>query len=114
MSLVPCKPTGSRCSTPGFTPGSLPILLPIPDLTPSDSVTLVQEELLIVSTRTSFAVSLHLTLSLSPLIALFRRSLSRLLKCLLVSVSPRRTHSPAATRRSPLGVLGSVAAPRAD
>jgi hypothetical protein len=38
MSLAPCEPTGSSCSTPGFTPGSLPILLPIPGLTPSPAV----------------------------------------------------------------------------
>ena len=71
MSLVPCEPTDSRFSTPGFTPGSLPILLPIPGSTPSHSVTLVQEELRIVSTQTSFTVSLHCTLSLSLLIAIF-------------------------------------------
>jgi hypothetical protein len=64
---------GSIFSTPGFTPGSLPVLLPIPGPTQSHSITLVQTDLLIVSTRTSFMVSLHLTLSLSPLIALLRR-----------------------------------------
>jgi hypothetical protein len=34
MSLVPCEPTGSSFSTPGL----LPVLLPIPDLTPSHSI----------------------------------------------------------------------------
>jgi hypothetical protein len=75
MNLVPCEPIGSRCSTPGFTPGSLPVLLPIPGRTQSHSITLVQEELRIVSMRRSFMVSLRLTLSLSPLIALLRRGL---------------------------------------
>ena len=65
MSLDPREPTGSSVSTPGS--------LPIPGPTQSHSITLVQTDLLIVSTRTSFTVSLHLTLSLSPLIALFRR-----------------------------------------
>jgi len=64
---------GSSFSTPGFTPGSLPVLLPIPDPTQSHSVALVQANLLIVSMRISFMVALHLTLSLSPLIALLRR-----------------------------------------
>ena len=73
MSLVLCKSTGSSFSTPGFTPGSLPVLLPIPGPTQSHSVALVQTDLLIVSMRTSLAISLHLTLSLSPLIALLRR-----------------------------------------
>jgi hypothetical protein len=73
MSLVLCEPTCSSFSTPGFTPGSLPVLLPIPDPTQSHSIALVQGELLIVSMRISFTVSLHLTLSLSPLIALLRR-----------------------------------------
>jgi hypothetical protein len=49
MSLVPCKPTGLGCSTPGFTPGTLPVLLPIPGPTQSHSIALVQEELLRVS-----------------------------------------------------------------
>ncbi len=73
MSLVPCEPTGSSFSTPGFTPGSLPVLLPIPGPPQSHSITLVQTDLLIVSIRSSLMVSLHHTLSLSPLIALLRR-----------------------------------------
>jgi hypothetical protein len=73
MSLVPCEPTGSSFTTPGFTPGSLPVLLPIPGPTQSHSITLIQTDSLIVSMRTSFMVSLHHTLSLSPLIALLRR-----------------------------------------
>jgi len=40
MSLVPCEPTGSNVSTPSFTPGSLPVLLPIPDLTQSHAIAL--------------------------------------------------------------------------
>ena len=59
--------------TPGFTPSSLSVLLPIRDLTPSHFITLVQTDLLIVSTRPSFMVSLNLTLSLSLLIALSPR-----------------------------------------
>ena len=55
----------------------LPVSLPIPGTTQSHSITLVQEELLIVSMRIWFMVSLHLTLSLSPLIALLRRGLSK-------------------------------------
>jgi hypothetical protein len=51
MSLVLCEPTGSSFSTPGFTPGSLPVLLTIPGPPQSHSITLVQEELLIVSTK---------------------------------------------------------------
>ena len=64
MGLVPCKPTGPSFSTPGFSPGSLPVLLPIPDPTQSHSITIVQPDLLIVSMRTSFRISLHLTLPL--------------------------------------------------
>ena len=63
----------------------LPVLLPIPDPPQSHSIALVQEELLIISMRTSYMVSLHLTLSLSPLIALLRRRPSRLLNRLLVT-----------------------------
>ena len=94
MSLVPCEPTGSRCSTPGFTPGSLPVLLPIPGPPQSHSIALVQTDLLIVSTRTSFTVSLHLTLSLFPLIALLRRGPSRLLNRLLVTAFLKGNVSP--------------------
>jgi hypothetical protein len=43
----------SSFSTPDFTPGSLSIWLPIPDLTQSYSITLVQTDFLIVSMRTS-------------------------------------------------------------
>jgi len=94
--------TGSSFSTPGFTPGSLPVLLPIPGRTHSHSIALVQTDLLIVSMRTSFTVALHLTRSLSPLIALLRRRPSRLLKRLLVCASPWHTPSPVPTRASPL------------
>ena len=73
MSCVPCELVGLGFSTPGFTPGSLPVLLPIPGPTQSYSVALVQTILLIVSMQTSLIVSPHLTLSLSPLIALLRR-----------------------------------------
>ena len=69
MGLAPCEPTSSSFSTPG----SLPVLLPIPGPSQFHSIALIQTDLLIVSMRTSFMVSLHLTLSLSPLIALFRR-----------------------------------------
>jgi hypothetical protein len=48
MSLAPCEPTGSSFSTPVFTPGSLPLLLPIPGSTQSHSITFVQDELHIV------------------------------------------------------------------
>ena len=89
MSPVPCEPTGSSFSTPGFTPGSLPVLLPIPDPTQSHSITLVQEEMPIVSMRTSLMISLHLTLSLSPLIALLRRRQRRLFKGLAFSRTQR-------------------------
>src|SRR5713101_4730446 len=51
MSCVPCELIGLGFSTPGFTPGSLPVLLPIPGPPQSHSITLVQEELLIVSTK---------------------------------------------------------------
>ena len=51
----------------------LPVLLPIPGPTQTHSIALVQTDLLKVSTRISFMVSLHLTLSLSPPIALLRR-----------------------------------------
>jgi hypothetical protein len=44
MSCVPCKPTGSNFSTPGFTPGSLPVLLPIPGPTQSHSITVLGAE----------------------------------------------------------------------
>jgi hypothetical protein len=71
MSFVPCDLSGLNCSTPGFTPGSLSVLLPIPGPPQSHSIALVQTDLLIVSMRTSFTISLHLTLS--PLIALLRR-----------------------------------------
>ena len=60
---------------PGFTPSSLSVLLPIPDLTQSHFIALVQGELRIVSMRMSFTVSLYLTLSLSALIAFLRRVL---------------------------------------
>ena len=73
MNSAPCDPQGSSFSTPGFTPGSLPVLLPIPDPTQSHSITLVQTGFLIISMRTSLMVSLHLTLALFPLIALLRR-----------------------------------------
>ena len=73
MSIVPSGPTGSSFSTPGFTPGSLQVFLPIPDPTQSHSIALLQDELLIISMRTSYTISLHLTLSLFPLIALLRR-----------------------------------------
>jgi len=53
MSCVPCEPTGSSF----LTPGSLPILLPIPGPPQSHSITFIQEELRIVSTRTSFMIS---------------------------------------------------------
>ena len=64
---------GSNFSTPGFTPGSLPVLLPITGPTQSHSITLLQRDFLIVSMQTSLMVSLNLTLCLSPLIALLRR-----------------------------------------
>lgn len=67
MNLGPCEPTGSSVSTPGL----LPILGP----PQSHSITLIQEELLVVSRRTSLTVSRQLTLSLSPLIAILRRGL---------------------------------------
>ena len=51
LSLVSCEPTGSSFSTPGFTPDLLPVLLPIPDLTQSHSIALIQGELLMVSTK---------------------------------------------------------------
>jgi len=35
VNLILCEPTGSSFSTPGFTPGSLPVLLPIPGTTKS-------------------------------------------------------------------------------
>jgi len=89
-------------STPGFTPGSLPVLLPIPDPPQSHSIALVQTDLLIVSMRTSLMVSLHLTLSLSPLIALLRRRPSRPLRRFLVCASPWRTPGAATIRDSPL------------
>jgi hypothetical protein len=54
-------------------PVSLPVLLPIPGPPPSHSISLIQTDLLIFSTRTSCMVSLHRTRSLSPLIALLRR-----------------------------------------
>ena len=41
MSLVPCEPTGSSFSTPGFTPGSLPVRPRFQvqlNLTPSHSI----------------------------------------------------------------------------
>ena len=38
MNPVPCEPTGSRFSAPGFTPGSLPVLLAIPGPTQSHSI----------------------------------------------------------------------------
>ena len=41
MSFVPCDLTGLSCSTPGFTPGSLPVLLPIPGPPQSHSITLL-------------------------------------------------------------------------
>lgn len=69
IRLAQCEPLCSCISTPG----SLSILVPIPDLTQSHFIILFQEELLIVSTRTSFTVALHLTRSISPLIALVRR-----------------------------------------
>lgn len=72
MSLVSYETTGSSFSVPGFKPGSFSILLPIPGPSQFHSVTLVQEELLKVSTRASYTASLHLTLSLSPLIALLK------------------------------------------
>ena len=75
VNTDPCEITGSNFSTPGFIPGSLPVLLPIPDPTQSHSVALIQAILLIFSMRISFMVSLHLTLSQSPLIALLRRGL---------------------------------------
>jgi hypothetical protein len=50
MRPVPCEPAGSNCSPPGFTPGSLPVLLPIPDLTQSHFITLVQKDFFIIST----------------------------------------------------------------
>jgi hypothetical protein len=53
MSCVPCEPTGSSF----LTPGSPPILLPIPGPPQSHSITFIQEELRIVSTRTSFMIS---------------------------------------------------------
>jgi hypothetical protein len=68
MSLTPCEPNGSSGPIPGFTPSFSPD-------SRTHSITLVQEELLIVSMRPSFMVLLHLTLSLSPLIVLFRRGL---------------------------------------
>ena len=77
VNLILCEPTGSSFSTPGFTPGSLPALLPIPGPTQSHSIALVQDKLLIISMRISFMVSLHLTLSLSPLITLLRRGPSK-------------------------------------
>jgi hypothetical protein len=52
-----------------------PVLLPIPDLTYAHSLTLVQEELFIGSMRPSLTVQLHLTLSLSPRIGLFKQGL---------------------------------------
>jgi len=73
ISPVPCDPRIRVFSTPGFTPGSLPVLLPITGTTQSHSVVLIQTNLLIVSIRISFMVPLHLTLSLSPPIALLRR-----------------------------------------
>jgi hypothetical protein len=108
MTLVPCDITGSSFSTPGFTPGSLPVLLPIPGPPQSHSITLVQKELLIISMRTSFMVSLHLTLSLSPLIALLRRRPSRLLTRFLVRASPGRT-AGSVTALSPLEIRRGVA-----
>jgi hypothetical protein len=93
---------GSSFSSPGFTPGWLPVLLPIPGPTQSHSIALVQGELLMVSMRTSLMVSLHLTLSLAPLIALLRRRPSRLPTRFLVRASPWRTPTAAATSGSAL------------
>jgi hypothetical protein len=76
MRLVPCEPTGSRCSPSGFTPGSLPI--PGPTLSPFHSITLVQEEWRIASTQTSFTVSRHLTPSHSIPIATDRSFQARI------------------------------------
>ncbi len=87
MSLVPCEPTGSRFSTPGFTPSSVPVLLPIPGFTESHFITLVQADLIIFSIRTSLMVSLRLTQSLSPPIALLRRGPSKSL-CLEILFVP--------------------------
>jgi len=90
MSLVPCKPKVRVFATPGFTPGSLPVLLPIPDPIQSHSIALVQRDLLIVSMQTSLMVSLHLTLSLSPLIALLRWGLSdRFCDCIYLTSHKR-------------------------
>ncbi len=59
--LLPVSlPVRSRFA-PGFTPGSLPVLLPIPDPPQSHSITLIQTDFLVVSMRTSFPVTLHLT-----------------------------------------------------
>jgi hypothetical protein len=69
LRLVLCEPTGSSFSTPGFTPDSLPVLFPIPDLPQSHSIALIQGELLIVSTK--HRSRSHSTLS--PSIALLRR-----------------------------------------
>jgi hypothetical protein len=41
VNLVLCEPIGSSFSTPGFTPGSLPVLLPVPDRTQSHSITVL-------------------------------------------------------------------------
>ena len=68
MSLTPCEPNSSSGPTPGFSPGFSPD-------SRSHSITLVQEELLIVSMRPSFMVLLHLTLSRSPLPVPSRRGL---------------------------------------
>lgn len=81
MILVPCESIGSNYSTLGS-----------------------------LQFCSRFQVTLHLTLSLSPLIALLRWRLSRLLKCLLAGVYPRRTPSPAPTRRPPISVQQPVAA----
>ena len=53
----------------------LSVLLPIPDLTQSNFIALVQGELRIFSMRMSFTVSLYLTLSLSAPIDFLRRVL---------------------------------------